>query len=209
MDNALTLQRGAASTQIDGPVNILLVDDRPENLLALEAILEPLGQNLVRAHSGHEALKHLLRDDFAVILLDVQMPGIDGFETASLIQRARPHATLPHHLCTAIFQRAALRVSRLLGGRGRLHLQTFNPDILKSKVSVFVELFKKNEQVKQQANLLRLSEQREKERELEELEHELERRHMAEIANRSSGWRASRRPSMPHSTAFSFLTIRH
>jgi PAS domain S-box-containing protein len=182
MDNALTLQRGAASTQIDGPVNILLVDDRPENLLALEAILEPLGQNLVRAHSGHEALKHLLRDDFAVILLDVQMPGIDGFETAALIKERDRTRHIPIIFVTAISKDERYVFQGYSAGAVDYISKPFNPDILKSKVSVFVELFKKNEQVKQQANLLRLSEQREKERELEELEHELERRHMAEIA---------------------------
>ncbi len=67
-------------------INILLVDDRSENRLALAAILEPLGQNLVQARSGQEALKCLLRQDFAVILLDVQMPGMDGFDTAELIR---------------------------------------------------------------------------------------------------------------------------
>src|SRR5690606_34367361 len=68
---------------------ILLVDDRPENLLALEAILSALDQTLVRASSGEEALKALLTDDFAVILLDVQMPGMDGFETAAHIKIGR------------------------------------------------------------------------------------------------------------------------
>ena len=70
-------------------INILLVDDQPENLLALEGILTSLGQNLVKAHSGEGALRCLLQQDFAVILLDTQMPGIDGFETARLI-RERP-----------------------------------------------------------------------------------------------------------------------
>ena len=75
-------------------IDILLVDDRPENLLALEAILEPLGERLVRANSGDEALRHLLTRDFACILLDVQMPGMSGFETAELIrQRARTQKT--------------------------------------------------------------------------------------------------------------------
>ena len=68
------------------PVKILLVDDRPENLLALEAILEGHGYELIRATSGEEALKHVLRHDFALILLDVQMPGMSGFETAELIK---------------------------------------------------------------------------------------------------------------------------
>src|SRR6266508_5007489 len=74
------------SMQPEEPVNILLVDDRPENLLALEVVLGPLGHNLVKASSGHEALKCLLQQDFAVILLDVHMPGIDGFDTAELIR---------------------------------------------------------------------------------------------------------------------------
>ena len=69
-------------------VNILLVDDHPENLLALEAILKDLGHELVRAHSGREALRHLLTTEFALILLDAAMPGMDGYETAALI-RAR------------------------------------------------------------------------------------------------------------------------
>ena len=83
-------------------VNILLVDDRSENLLALEAMLEPLGQNLVRARSGDEALKCLLRQDFAVILLDVQMPGLDGFETATLIRGRERSADTPIIFLTAI-----------------------------------------------------------------------------------------------------------
>ncbi|HEY5040098.1 MAG TPA: response regulator, partial [bacterium] len=64
-------------------VNILLVDDEPANILALEAVLESLGQNLVKVSSGIEALRHLIDKDFAVILLDVMMPGMDGFETAA------------------------------------------------------------------------------------------------------------------------------
>ena len=82
--------------------SILLVDDRPENLLALEAILEPLGQTLVRAASGDEALKHLLARDFAVILLDVQMPGLNGFETAQLIKARDRSKHIPIIFLTAI-----------------------------------------------------------------------------------------------------------
>ena len=84
------------------PANILLVDDRSENLLALAAMLEPLGQNLVTARSGEQALKCLLRDDFAVILLDVQMPGMDGFETARLIHGRERSAHTPIIFLTAI-----------------------------------------------------------------------------------------------------------
>src|SRR5215216_3784625 len=85
--------------------NILLVDDRPHNLLALEAILEPLGQNLVRASSGAEALRELLRQDFAVILLDVQMPGTDGFQTARIIKSRERNASTPIIFLTAISPR--------------------------------------------------------------------------------------------------------
>jgi CheY-like chemotaxis protein len=84
------------------PVNILLVDDHAENLLALEAMLEPLGQNLIKARSGEEALKYLLRQDCAVILLDVQMPGMDGFETAELIRGRDRSKHTPIIFLTAI-----------------------------------------------------------------------------------------------------------
>src|SRR3954451_14710974 len=98
VDPAIKLSTGPTDGPSDRPsdhrVNILLVDDQPANLVALEAMLEDLGQNLVRAESGREALKRLLSDDFAVILLDVKMPEMDGFETAELIrQRARSRHT--------------------------------------------------------------------------------------------------------------------
>ena len=76
-------------------VHILLVDDHPENLLALEAILSDLGQPLVKSQSGREALRHLLDTDFAVILLDVHMPEMDGFETARLIRQREPTLVFP------------------------------------------------------------------------------------------------------------------
>ena len=82
---------------LEAKVNILLVDDHSENLIALESVLEGLGQNLVRAHSGTEALKCVLHQDFAVILLDVQMPDMDGFEAATLM-RAGEVPAYSHHL---------------------------------------------------------------------------------------------------------------
>src|SRR5205807_5374428 len=81
---------------------LLLVDDRPENLLALEAVLEPLGHAMVRAGSGEEALRHLLAGDFAVIVLDVQMPGIDGFETAAQIKQRDRTRDIPIIFVTAM-----------------------------------------------------------------------------------------------------------
>src|SRR5689334_13241187 len=82
--------------------NILLVDDKPENLVALEAILEPLGENLIRASSGEDALRQLLLHDVAVILLDVQMPDLDGFETAALIKQREKTRSIPIIFLTAI-----------------------------------------------------------------------------------------------------------
>ena len=79
-------QKFAAPEPGAKPVKILIVDDQSENLLSAEAVLESLGQEIVRAQSGREALRHLLTDDFAVILLDVMMPDMDGFETAELIR---------------------------------------------------------------------------------------------------------------------------
>jgi len=136
------------------PVNILLVDDRPENVLALEAILEPLGQNLVKASSGEEALKHLLRQDFALILLDVQMPGMDGFETAQIIRGRERSRHTPIIFLTAINTNHT-HVSRgyEVGAVDYL-LKPIIPDILLSKVAVFVDLWRKNAQVERQAGEL-------------------------------------------------------
>lgn len=162
--------------------NILLVDDRHENLLALEAILEPLQQNLVHAGSGQEALRCLLAADYAVILMDVQMPGMDGFETATLIKERERSRHIPIIFITAISKDEHYVFQGYSAGAVDYIFKPFDPDILRSKVAVFVELFKKTEQIKRQAELLRLSELRERERELAELERELERRHMAELA---------------------------
>lgn len=135
-------------------VNILLVDDRPENLLALEAILEVLGQNLVRASTGEEALRCLLSQDFAVILLDVQMPRMDGFETAALI-RERERSRYTPIIFLSAFSTSEQFVFRgySLGAVDYL-LKPINTEILLSKVAVFVELFRKTEEVRRQASQL-------------------------------------------------------
>ena len=123
------------------PVEILMVDDRPENLLALEAILEPLGQTLVRAHSGDEALRLLLSHDFAMILLDVQMPGIDGFETARLIKSRERTKYIPIIFLTAISKDEEYVFEGYSVGAVDYLTKPFQPDILRSKVSVFVDLY--------------------------------------------------------------------
>jgi PAS domain S-box-containing protein len=162
--------------------SILLVDDRPENLLALEGILEPLGQNLVRANSGAEALKCLLRDEFAVILMDVQMPGMDGFETATLIKQREKSRHIPIIFVTAISKEEHYVFRGYSSGAVDYIFKPFNPEILKSKVAVFIELHRKTEKIRSQAAQLRENERLEKERQLAELERGLERRHLAELA---------------------------
>jgi len=135
----------------DSQVNILLVDDHPENLIALEAILAGMGQNLVKAHSGEEAFRCLLKQDFAVILLDVQMPGMDGFETASLIrQRGRSQHT-PIIFMTAFGTDDRWQMKGYALGAVDYLLKPIDPVILVSKVTVFVELFKKTQEVERQA----------------------------------------------------------
>jgi PAS domain S-box-containing protein len=152
-----------------GPVEILLVDDRPENLLALEAILEPLNQTLIKAHSGDEALRKLLLHDFAVILLDVQMPGINGFETARLIKSRERTKYIPIIFLTAISKDEEYVFQGYSVGAVDYLAKPFQPDILRSKVSVFVDLYLKQKQLSEQQVLLRASEVREL-----ELKHKLE-----------------------------------
>ncbi|MGP3923860.1 response regulator [Streptomyces sp. 8N616] len=135
---------------------ILLVDDRPENLLALEAILSALDQTLVRASSGEEALKALLTDDFAVILLDVQMPGMDGFETAAHIKRRERTRDIPIIFLTAINHGPHHTFRGYAAGAVDYISKPFDPWVLRAKVSVFVELYMKNCQLREQASLLRL-----------------------------------------------------
>ncbi|WP_030618870.1 response regulator [Streptomyces sclerotialus] len=135
---------------------ILLVDDRPENLLALEAILSALDQTLVRASSGEEALKALLTDDFAVILLDVQMPGMDGFETAAHIKRRERTRDIPIIFLTAINHGPHHTFRGYAAGAVDYISKPFDPWVLRAKVSVFVELYMKNCKLREQASLLRL-----------------------------------------------------
>jgi signal transduction histidine kinase/DNA-binding response OmpR family regulator len=163
-------------------VNVLLVDDRPENLVALESVLADLGQNLVMAHSGREALKHLLDDDFAVILLDVQMPEMDGFETASLI-RSRPRSQhTPIVFLTAI-NKSDNHVSRgySVGGVDYV-FKPFQPEVLRAKVAAFVDLSKKSRELEQE--ILR---RKEAEEEVRQLNQGLERR----VAERTAALEAT------------------
>ncbi len=134
---------------------ILLVDDRHENLVALEAILSSLNQTLVTVRSGEEALKALLVDEFAVILLDVVMPGMDGFETASHIKRRPKTRDVPIIFLTAASAEPDHAFRGYAAGAVDYISKPFDPWVLRAKVAVFVELYAKNQQLQEQAELLR------------------------------------------------------
>jgi len=139
----------------DEKINILMVDDSATNLLALEAILQAPDRNLVSAASGEDALRYLLTNEVAVILMDVYMPGLDGLETAELIRGRDKSRNIPIIFLTAD-STGGRHLSRgySLGAVDYI-VKPIEPDILRSKVAVFVELFKKTHEVKQQAELLR------------------------------------------------------
>jgi CheY-like chemotaxis protein len=151
-------------------VDILIVDDRSENLLAVEAILEPLHQHLVRATSGEEALRRLLERDFALILLDVQMPGMNGFETARLIKARERTKYIPIIFLTAISKEEAYVFEGYSVGAVDYLFKPFQPEILRSKVAAFVDLYVRQRNVAAKEALVRESERR-----------EMELRHMREL----------------------------
>ena len=134
-------------------VKILLVDDQPANLVSLEAILEDLGQDLVKATSGTEALRQLLKDEFAVILMDVRMPGMDGLETAAVIRERERSRHTPILFVTAHKDDEHLFRGYDAGAVDFL-CKPINPLVLRSKVSVFVELRRKSELLKQHMAIL-------------------------------------------------------
>lgn len=138
----------------DDKINILVVDDRPENLLALEAIIDCDEYNLIKAFSGEEALKHLLKHDFAAILLDVQMPGMDGFGTAKIIKAREKTKNVPILFITANNMDSEHVFTGYSVGAIDYILKPFDPIILKAKVDGFVELYKMNQQLARQANKL-------------------------------------------------------
>jgi PAS domain S-box-containing protein len=129
--------------------SVLLVDDQPENLLALEAVLRPLGLNTVRATSGEQALRRLLDEDFAAILLDVQMPSMDGFETAEYIKQRERTQHIPIIFLTAIDKERQQVFRGYSVGAVDYLFKPFDPDVLRSKVQIFVDLYEKNAALKE------------------------------------------------------------
>ena len=134
--------------------NILLVDDRDENLLALEAVLADLGENVVLARSGEEALQQLSGKEFAVIVLDVQMPGMDGFETAERIRSRQSLREIPIILLTAIHHDEKNTLKGYSVGAVDYIYKPFSIEVLKAKIRFFVELFRTRQRVQYQSELL-------------------------------------------------------
>jgi signal transduction histidine kinase/response regulator RpfG family c-di-GMP phosphodiesterase len=159
---------GAAAMAEEPKVNILLVDDQPSNLLSLEAILSTLRQNLIKARSGREALRCLLDNDVALILLDVQMPGMDGLETAALIRQRERSQHTPIIFLTAYEHTDVQLFEGYSLGAVDFLTKPFMPEVLRSKVSVFVELYRKTEKIKRQAELLRAQQETEHQHRLAE-----------------------------------------
>src|SRR5687767_294542 len=139
----------------DEKINILMVDDSATNLMALESILQGPDRNLVRASSGEDALRYLLNNDVAVILMDVYMPGLDGLETAELIRGRDRSKNIPIIFLTADSS-GGRHLSRgySLGAVDYI-VKPVEPDILRTKVAVFAELFKKTQEVRHQTELLK------------------------------------------------------
>ncbi|HEV7627476.1 MAG TPA: response regulator [Streptomyces sp.] len=135
--------------------SILIVDDMEENLIALEAVLGPLDQQLMTARSGEDALKAMLRQDFAVVLLDVLMPGMDGFETASNIKRLDQTKDVPIILLTGTDVDADYAYRGYALGAADFLSKPIDPWVLRTKVNVFLDLDRKNRQLAVQAEQLR------------------------------------------------------
>jgi signal transduction histidine kinase len=123
------------------PTPVLVVDDKPDNLLAVEAVLDPLDVSVIRANSGTEALRHLLSEDVAVILLDVQMPELDGYETARLIKSRARTQNIPIIFLTARDKAVQHELDAYDTGAVDYLAKPFAPEVLRTKVQVFVDLY--------------------------------------------------------------------
>jgi two-component system sensor histidine kinase/response regulator len=154
MTRAFPSQDAVSAADAVEPVKILLVDDSPENLLSAGAVLEALGQEVIKAESGREALRQLLDHDFAVILLDIMMPEMDGFETAALIRQRERSRLTPIIFLTALGRSSEHMLRGYDLGAVDYMSKPFVPEILRSKVSVFVELHRKSTLLARQSALL-------------------------------------------------------
>src|SRR5882724_7307083 len=132
---------------------ILIVDDDERTAMAVRNVLEDLGQTLIVAHSGEEALHHLLTEDYAVILLDVNMPGMDGYEMASYVRARKRTRHIPIVFLTALFRDDTHLLQAYSAGAVDMVFKPVDPFILRSKVSVFVDLYLKQVEVQREGEL--------------------------------------------------------
>lgn len=162
----------------EGSVNILIVDDEPKNLTVLETVLDSPRYRLIRAESADKALLALLRDDFAVLILDVQMPRITGFELAQMIKERKKTSEVPIIFLTAYYNEDQHIIEGYDSGAVDYLLKPINPAILRSKVSVLAELFLKQRQLKDANRALsaEVAERRLVQQQLSELNETLEQR---------------------------------
>lgn len=161
----------------DEPVKLLLVDDREEDLEVLQMMLADPGYQLVPVRSGTEALKRVLTDDFAVILLDVMLPGLDGFEVARLVQQRERSRNTPILFLTAMGSEMNYIYRAYSAGAVDYLLKPIEPDVVRAKVAVFANLFRQDRRIRRQGEALREAERREKERALAELKRGAEARY--------------------------------
>jgi signal transduction histidine kinase len=176
IEAAVSQDAAGAPSLAAAPVRILLVDDQPARLLTYQTVLGPLGECLVQAASGREALRLLMEDEYALILLDVNMPGMDGFETASLIHGHPRHENTPIIFVTAVNLSDMDRLHGYKLGAVDYVMVPVIPEILRSKVEVLVELYRKRRELQLlNASLAARNQelQREKARELEALNESL------------------------------------
>jgi signal transduction histidine kinase/DNA-binding response OmpR family regulator len=162
---------------VNAPVDILVVDDHSENLVALEGILTRPDYRIVKALSGGEALKLVLRHDFALILLDVMMPRMDGFETAGLIRARQASRDTPIIFLTANASDVGLIYKAYSVGAVDYLIKPIDPDVVRAKVAVFVDLYRKTQQIREQELKLREAERARGEQALREQRRLTEERH--------------------------------
>ena len=162
----------------EGPINILIVDDEPANLVVLETVLEDPGYRLVRAESPEQALLALVEDEFALLVLDIRMPGMTGFELAKMIKQRRKTAGVPIIFLTAYYDKDQHQGEGYETGAVDFLSKPVNPAILRSKVAVFADLHRKNRAISQANGALSIEvmERRRAEEQLRELNETLERR---------------------------------
>jgi len=174
------LRNNAVPKQSEHRVNILMVDDHEKNLRALEVMLADVGQNLFQARSGEEALRAILEHEFAVILLDVQMPGMDGFETAALI-REREHSRHTPIIFVTPIGKTETHISKGYSLDAVDYLfKPVVPEILRARIAVFVELSQKAQQIRWQEKMLRELDRKEQQRQLAEAKQRWETEHLRE-----------------------------